>query len=776
MARIAVDIQTLQTHERDRGIGRFIAGQTARLLIAAPAAGHTVIPVGNRELEPPAGLGAPPVLLPLGSPGSLPAPPAGRTLAAWAEKERIDLFYNTSPLAYDIALPAPSPAFARIAMVHDLIPLLFEDEAFAAAPAPVTNDYYRRLRRLSDCRRLLTYSESNRRDLERELGIPPRRVAVIGASVDPSFRPQPDATAVRVVREKYGVRGRLILSVTGFNFRKNLPGTIAAFARLPRHLRNSCRLLLACGFGSLDERAAVERLAAFHGVPGSVLLPGFVREDLPALYSAADCFFFPSRYEGFGLPVLEALNCGTPVVASNVSSIPEVVGSAGLLVSPDDPDECAAAIAQVLENDGLRAGLREKGLRRARDFGWAPVAERTLAAFDDALRTASGAAGRGKAAPVLCQVSPLPPLRSGIADYARVLGQHLRHWYRVRSGGGETCPAAEPGVRMLYHVGNSRHNYPAFSAALDRPGLVVLHDWSLHGMVHRCTAEEGNPQLYRELIARCSGEHGRAHAERVLEGRETIDFLAFPLSEELVRRSRGIVVHSRWMLERVSSVTGHAPVRLIPHGADGLEGSEEIADETAALGLPPGRFVVLSLGRLNRHKRIDVLLRTFQRLLDRRPGALLVLAGEMDDSARDSLPPLLERSGLGGSLRVLGYVPEERVGALLRAASVCVNLRFPTFGETSGGVFRALGVGRPVIVTDAGAFRELPDDCVWKIPVDARETDLLLACLEVLALRPEVRRQMGRNARRWIRANCLWERAAAAYASFIEDCYDSAVR
>jgi glycosyltransferase involved in cell wall biosynthesis len=776
--RIAIDIQTLQTSEKERGIGRFVAGQVKSLLSGRRADDKVYTLVGNERFPAPVEVGGPVSLLPMGGGLSDRGSAVSAAFADWAIHKNVDLIYFTSPLRHDIALPGLSDSLTQVAMVHDLIPLLFEDRTLSRSPGPIQNDYFRRLGRLNTFHRLLTYSECNREDLECHLGIPEYRVNVVGAAADPSFRPRCDPDAVAAVRHRYGVRGRLILSVTGFNFRKNIEGTVASFARLPAALRGECQLLLACGLASDQERAAVEDLVARHGVQDRVLLPGHIGEDLPQLYHAAEVFFLPTLYEGFGIPILEAMSCGVPVVASAVSAVPEVVGNAAILVDPNDEEESEKAIRRLLGDGGLRADLRQRGLARAREFSWERVAARTVEAFDQALeRDKVVIRGTARPRPRLLQVSPLPPVRSGIADYAERLGVCLSHRYQLSSDSGQDNGSrgseGDPGLRILYHVGNSFHHYPAFRAALEKPGVVVLHDWSLHGMIHYCTVREGNPDRYRDLMFDSYGLRGRYHADKVIAGEASIDFLTYPLSEILVRSSRGIVVHSRWMLERVTAVSGHPPVRLIPHGADIFEGHVEIAQETAALGLPTGRFVILCFGRINRHKRIDVLLRAFQRFHQRYREGLLVLAGEIDESARGEVLPLLERSGLGDSLCVLGYVPLERLGLLLRSASVCVNLRFPTLGETSGSVLRALGMGRPAIVTDAGAFRELPDDCVWKVPVDRRESDLLFAYLEALCLRPEVRRQMGVNARAWVRKTCLWERVSAAYASFLEDCYDS---
>jgi glycosyltransferase involved in cell wall biosynthesis len=227
--------------------------------------------------------------------------------------------------------------------------------------------------------RLIAISEQTRRDAAAQLALAADGVAVIHPAAGAAFRPR-DAAEVARVRERYGVAGPYVLSVGVREPRKNLGRLLEAFSRLPGELREGVRLALAGGRGWGEED--LEGRAAALGLAGRVLWLGRVaEEDLPALYSGAEVFAFPSLYEGFGLPPLEAMACGVPVVTSGAGSLPEVVGEAALVVDPGDADSIRDGLAALLADPERRRRLREAGLARAAGFSWQRAAERTLAVY-----------------------------------------------------------------------------------------------------------------------------------------------------------------------------------------------------------------------------------------------------------------------------------------------------------------------------------------------------------------------------------------------------------
>lgn len=233
--------------------------------------------------------------------------------------------------------------------------------------------------------RVIADSEATRRDLIHHYHIPEAKIAVVYPGRDESLAPGTDPAALAAVREQYGLAGAYFLYVGTLQPRKNLVRLVQAFERLNLGTleRSEVQLVIAGKKGWLydDLLAEIKRL----GLGARVRLPGYVPDaDLPALLSGALAFVFPSLYEGFGLPVLEAMACGTPVVCSNAASLPEVAGDAALLVDPLDTDGLAAAMARLASDGGLRAELIERGYRQARRFSWQRCATQVLAVLEGA--------------------------------------------------------------------------------------------------------------------------------------------------------------------------------------------------------------------------------------------------------------------------------------------------------------------------------------------------------------------------------------------------------
>lgn len=225
---------------------------------------------------------------------------------------------------------------------------------------------------------LLAISESTRQDLITLLGADPARASVTHCGVDPAFRPLP-AAAVAAWRAQHDLPARFLLYVGTLEPRKNVPRLLDAYARLCR-LGDPPPLVLVGGRGW--RHAGIDARLARLGLGERVRLLGYLpAAELPLCYNAADLFVYPSLYEGFGLPPLEALACGTPVVTSNTSSLPEAVGAAALCVDPRDVPALATAMGQALEDHALRARLRAAGLAQAAGFSWRRMAEQTLAVY-----------------------------------------------------------------------------------------------------------------------------------------------------------------------------------------------------------------------------------------------------------------------------------------------------------------------------------------------------------------------------------------------------------
>ena len=234
--------------------------------------------------------------------------------------------------------------------------------------------------------RVVTISEHSAKDIVELYGVPRERIALVIPAVSSEFYPVHDPTIKQQVRARYGIRQEgFVLSCGGAEPRKNIARLVEAFSRTQR-LRETMSLVVVGGkdrgaepIWETARRARLEEAAIF---PGHVPL-----EDLRVLYSSCSLFVFPSLYEGFGMPVLEAMACGAPVVSSNASSLPEVVGDAALLVNPLDVEGLTAAMMRVVEDAGLRESLKRKGSLRIKAFSWEQSARDQLCVYQDLART-----------------------------------------------------------------------------------------------------------------------------------------------------------------------------------------------------------------------------------------------------------------------------------------------------------------------------------------------------------------------------------------------------
>lgn len=235
--------------------------------------------------------------------------------------------------------------------------------------------------------RILALSESTRQDIIKTYGIPAERVTTIPLAAAAHFAPVTDEKELERVRHTYGITEDYILAVGSIQPRKNLTRLVFAYSRL-RDERRGVKLpkLVLVGkkawlYG--ETLRAIEQ----SGVGNQILVTDYVSEaDLPALYSGALCFVYPSYFEGFGLPPLEAMKCGTPVIVGDRTSLPEVVDDAALMVNPFDEAEILSALKSLIDNSDLRDKLRVKGLKRANDFNWLDTARRTLEVYKQVAR------------------------------------------------------------------------------------------------------------------------------------------------------------------------------------------------------------------------------------------------------------------------------------------------------------------------------------------------------------------------------------------------------
>jgi len=381
---IVIDASPLQTAHKYRGIGVYTGGLLDALtrLRQPEALGLLAEPAHADDLPLLADLLARPGVTKV----TLPRPEWRRSRLQWVVglasvyptilRARPRLYHATEGSGL-----VRVPGVVTVTTLYDLIPLHDTAAHFPLSRVDNRIGYARYLQLLRRADHLIAISEATKRDAVERLRIPPERITVTPLAVDERrFYPRPAAEVDRVLA-RYNLRRPYFLHIGSSDPNKNTANILRAFAVFSRH-GHSAHVLCIAGKWPAQALAQLERSHPGLLASGRLRMLGYVPDDdLPALYSGADLFVYPSLLEGFGLPVLEAMRCACPVLTSTVSSLPEVAGDAALLVDPHDPEALAAALAQLAGDAALRADLVRRGQARAALFSWERTARLTLEVY-----------------------------------------------------------------------------------------------------------------------------------------------------------------------------------------------------------------------------------------------------------------------------------------------------------------------------------------------------------------------------------------------------------
>ncbi len=377
-----VAVNALFLHYPYSGIGQYLLRLMSSLGAAYPTDRYwLLVPPGAFELPR-----LPPNVevreVPLHTPG-------GRRLEKFLWEQRV-FPHTAQQMGADLlhipyfATPLHQP-LPTVVTIHDMIPFRLP-VYMTSGPVRIYQSLVSRASRRAT--RIITVSEYSRQEIQELLGVPNERIQVVLEAAGEHFRPCDDPQALAQARQRYGLGPRYLLYVGGFDARKNVQRLVEAFAQFQEKNPDSDLQLMIAGDTSRLGGATYpdwRPLAQTLGIMERIRTGLITDADLPLLYSGAAVYVFPSLYEGFGLNPLEAMACGAPVVCSDRTSLPEVVGDAAVLADPTEPAALAAALKRVLQDSSLQAQLRARGLERAARFSWERAAHATRAVFLDAL-------------------------------------------------------------------------------------------------------------------------------------------------------------------------------------------------------------------------------------------------------------------------------------------------------------------------------------------------------------------------------------------------------
>jgi glycosyltransferase involved in cell wall biosynthesis len=375
--------------------------------------------------------------------------------------------------------------------------------------------------------------------------------------------------------------------------------------------------------------------------------------------------------------------------------------------------------------------------------------------------------GEGDLNPLrIAYFSPLPPEQSGIADYSRELLPYLARQAEI------VLYAADPEhvveeiktqfvVRelslfeqehwqfdvALYQMGNSEYHVSFYPTLTHFPGVVVLHDYSIHHFIAYRTLSQGDFAGYTREMGYALGKKGMHLAHALYLGQAPAEVFEVALNDRVLDSSLGLIVHSAYVADKIRRRGYERPLSIIPALIEEHSGRSR-RDE---LNLAEDAVLFASFGLITRQKQIEIALRVFRTVRESTPNARYLLVGEASQDM--DLEALIQELNLVGSVFYIGYVPDLNLFVdWVHTADVVINLREPTVGETSATALRAMAAGRPLIVYDQGWYREIPGEAAIKTaPLDE---EMLLAAMLHLARSPQLREEMGQVGRRYTREVC----------------------
>ena len=713
-------------------------------------------------------------------------------LERFLKENEIDVFYITSP--FDGHFPPYQETWFSdvhvVACVYDIIPYVMRAHYL---PNPGDIDWYmERVEMLRWADRYSVISQSVKDDMVSYLNFPAEKIDVIwGAPHDRFQKIDVPQTVRRELGRKFGFDSPFIMCTGGDDERKNLGGLIRAFGKLPKELTAKYQLAIVCKLSEPSVKR-YQAIAKELGVTNRVILTNFVSdEELLNLYNLAYLVAFPSTYEGFGLPVVEAWACGVPVLTSNNSSLAQIAGDAAILVDPFSEEDIRRGLEYALTEADLSM-LAEKGRARLQHFRWDKVAQLTVDCFESAgsLSVKSEHAATRKR---LAFFTPLPPVQSGISDYSVDILSSLsdRFDIDVYIDDGYTADCQLPDtVRVFPHtsyeahraayfdtifqMGNSEYHVYMWDYLRRFGGTLVLHDYNMHNVFQAVALTKKNDiALYSEMVAQEIGaESAGPYIQDVSRG-AALKIQELELNAYLTDYVDRTIVHSAESKRKLLIHDSHRNVAWIRLYAR-IDEFPNVEEARQALDLSQDALVIAAFGHIHETKRAIPLIQAFAKLAEKYSRVQLLFVGKLDDSLRTPFLAMVKKFGLERRILVTGYTDIARFQQYIDAADICVNLRWPYNGETSGSLMRILAKGKCVLVNDIGSFSEIPDEACVKIPsvekmTEREEVTAIYSALKRLAEDETERVRLQQAARRFAEVELDLKKISRQYENFILD-------
>ncbi|WP_441908414.1 glycosyltransferase [Paenibacillus sp. MCAF9] len=706
----------------------------------------------------------------------------------------IEVFYFTSifdgSISYDMDW---FDGVKTVATLYDIIPYIYKEKYLNNKG--MHDEYMSQINNIQKMDNLLAISQSAKDDVIKHLNIDSNKISVIYAGTDECY------TSIEIPSEsaselmgKYDIKDQFIMCTGGDDDRKNIGDLIVAFSKMPNHLIIQYQLVVACKLSKASEERYYD-IAAKHNIRDRVILTNFIPlEHLIQLYNLAHIVAFPSQYEGFGLPVVEAMACGTPVLTSNNSSLGEIAIGAAVLVDPFKVKDITRGLIEILENTDLEH-LKKMGYERIKKFTWDKVSQSTLDVFKT-LKSEKTKTGEKKK---IAFFTPLPPVKSGISDYSVDIICELSNYFIIdvfidtnylHDGGlPEDVSVYEHSYfkersnqydDIIYQVGNSEYHIFMIDYLKQYPGTVVLHDYNLHGILHFLASKNSGIEQYKQFLYE---DFDRKivddYISELVSGNISLKEFEFPCNGAVTNYANKIIVHSDYAKKLLLQKDIKRNVKKIPHYAR-IKDIDNTDDIRRRLSIDENKIVISAFGHIHETKRILPILKAYKNISEFNDQTILYLVGKPSPSIKNEVERYIQDNNLSNKVNITGYTNLDEFEDYIDITDICLNLRYPYNGETSGSLMRILSKGKCSIVNDLGSFSEVPDECCVKLKspemlTELDEIEMITEKLKELVYNPELILSIGTNARAYAVNELDIKMIAERYKEFINDAQPSVI-
>ena len=709
----------------------------------------------------------------------------GDIIINFIDKYQIDLFYITSPFEADF-FAYKKEWFLNtkvISIVYDIIPYVMKEDYFKNEDI---HGYMLRIEMLKWMDQYLAISQSVKDDMVNLLDFDPDKINVIYGAVSKKFIKISISDAEKeIIKNRFSITSSFILCTGGDDERKNLAGLIKAYAKMPQELIRQFQLVIVCKL-SVSTIERYTTLAQKLHIGGRIVMTNYVTDDeLVKLYNMAILMAFPSKYEGFGLPIVEAWACGLPVLTSNNSSLGEIAGDAAILVDPFSVDDISKGLVEALKYTNLET-LAEKGKKRLQQFKWDKVCALLIQARE---KINIDSIEKQTFQTKIAFFTPLPPMQSGISDYSVDLLNTLSIYFDIDvfiDDGYCTNAKLNKGItvlnhrkfrpqnyeKIIYQVGNSEFHTYMFSYIQKYNGIVELHDENIHIVAHSISlAKRNDLKLYRAYLSEdYSDEIVNSYINDIKNGKTGPKFYELPLNGFVTNYASKIIVHSSTAKELLLKKNIHRNIKIIQLCTE----IEQLVDSNKAkqsMDFEKDTIIFSSFGFIANTKRAMPIMKAFKRISDRYSNIHYCFVGK-GDGTENEIYKYLKQNNLEDKVTITGFIGMDMFQKYIDATDICLNLRYPYNGESSSSLMRILSKGKCVMINDIGSFREIPDDCCIKLPSvetvsETDEVEYIYKAFEQLLMDQALRNSLGEKAREYAEQNLDIQNICKEYISFV---------